>query len=126
MFVDPIGIAVAANGDLYVADESAHLGSGMVLRVDPVTGAQDSVRSGGSFVDPLGIAFEPGAGLVIVDPNAYGGGGGVTRVDPASGAQVPLASGGSFSNPTGIAVVGALTVPARRATWGEVKARYAR
>ena len=38
-FVEPRGIAVAANGDILVADLDAFGGNGGVIRVDPTTGA---------------------------------------------------------------------------------------
>jgi hypothetical protein len=55
----PFGIAIDAAGDLLVFDQGAFSLSGAVIRIDPVTGAQSTVSSGGSFVDPFGIALVP-------------------------------------------------------------------
>src|SRR5207244_7255919 len=43
-FVGPIGIVLAANGDLFVADDKAG-----VIRVDPVSWAPTPVSAGGVF-----------------------------------------------------------------------------
>jgi len=77
--------------DLVVADPSAQL----VLRVDPLTGNQTTISSGGSLVD---IEVEADGNLVAVDS------GGVSRIDPITGSQVSLSSGGNLTNPMAIAV----------------------
>ena len=46
-------------GDILVADASAFDGSGGVIRVDPITGAQTTVSSGGSLVAPFDIVVAP-------------------------------------------------------------------
>ena len=55
-FADPFGIAIDANGDLLVADRNFQAALPRIIRVDPVTGAQTIVSSGGSLSLPLGIA----------------------------------------------------------------------
>ena len=76
-----------------------------MIRVDPATGAQTTVSSGGSFVNPLGIAVEADGDILVADADAFGGHGGAIRVDPATGAQTTVSAGGSFVSPVGIAVV---------------------
>ena len=83
-------------GDILVADP----GAGAVIRVDPASGAQTTVSSGGIFAFPLGIAVEADGNILVADFIA----GAVIRVDPATGAQTTVSSGGSFINATGIAV----------------------
>jgi hypothetical protein len=52
--------AVTLNpGDILIADQGAFGGGGGVIRVDPTTGIQTTVSSGGSFVNPFGIAIAP-------------------------------------------------------------------
>jgi HYR domain/NHL repeat len=109
--VDPIGIAIAANGDLLVVDESAFGGSGGVIRVDPVTGAQATVSSGNFFVDPAGIAIASNGDIIVADVNTFGvspfngvPGGAIIRVNPVTGVQTVVSSGGSFFDPAGVAV----------------------
>jgi hypothetical protein len=93
-------------GDILVADTGAFAGfQGGVIRVDPASGAQTTVSSGGSFFDPSGVALEADGDILVADQNAFAGPGGVIRVDPASGAQTTVSSGGSFLHPTGVAVV---------------------
>ena len=52
-------VSVPTLQTILVADEDAFGGSGGVIRVDPTTGAQTVVSSGGNFVDPVGIAVVP-------------------------------------------------------------------
>ncbi|MBI2455849.1 MAG: PEP-CTERM sorting domain-containing protein [candidate division NC10 bacterium] len=105
--------AVTLNpGDILVADANAFSGfTGGIIRVNPTTGAQTTVSSGGSFFDPIGIAIAANGDLVVVDNFAFGGTGGVIRVDPVTGAQTTVSSGGSFFNPSGIAIATAAPVP---------------
>ena len=66
-FVDPRAIALEQDGDIVVADSSAFPFSppdaypekGGVIRVDPVSGAQSEVSSGGRFGNPVAIAVAP-------------------------------------------------------------------
>ena len=95
--------AWAKAGDIFVVDQTAFGGS--VIRVDPATGAQSPLASGGSFIEPSSIVFDSQGQLLVVDTEAFGGTtGGVIRVDPVTGAQTPLASGAPFANPSGIAL----------------------
>ena len=50
----PMGVAVEANGHILVCDRSTG-----VVRVDPATGAQSVVSTGGVFTVPLGLAIAP-------------------------------------------------------------------
>jgi hypothetical protein len=101
---DRVTPVVLMPGDILIADPNAFAGLGGILRVDPASGMQTAISSGGNFVDPRGVALEPGGTILVVDPNAFAGPGGVLRVDPANGAQTALAFGGNFVDPSGIAV----------------------
>lgn len=98
----------AAPGDIYVADRDAGPGaSGAIIKVDPATGAQQVVASGGDLVDPTGIAVDlfnfPGHDtLLVADPEALGGAGALFRVDPATGLVQVISSGDRFVDPTGV------------------------
>jgi hypothetical protein len=115
-FVDPFGIAVAANGDILIADQNAFgPGNGAVIRVDPVTGVRTLVSENGSptgpplFDAPFGITTAASGDILVTDAGAFGGGGGVIRVNPVTGARTTLSEnasptgGPSFSDPFGIA-----------------------
>jgi len=107
-FVDPQDIAIDANGDILAVDSNAFGGScpggcGGVIRVNPITGAQSMIASGGNFVDPDGITIDGNGQLLIADSQAYGGSGGVIRVDPTTGTQTTVSSGGNFVTPVKIA-----------------------
>jgi hypothetical protein len=102
--VNPHGIAIEPDGDIIVADISAFGGFGGVIRVDPVSGDQTRVSSGGSFVGPLGVALEPDGRILVADYQAFGFTGGLIRVDPVTGEQTTVASGGLFRQPHGVAL----------------------
>jgi hypothetical protein len=110
-FVDPFGIALAANGDILVADQNAFGGGGGVIRVDPVSGARTTVTQNAAppgppaFDAPWGIIEEANGSILVADAGAFAGGGGVIRVDPATGARTTLSANGipsggpDFSDP---------------------------
>jgi sugar lactone lactonase YvrE len=90
------GAVELAPGDILVADR----GSG-IIRVDPATGAQTTISSGGLFSEdnrPSDIAVEADGDILVTDLAR------LIRVDPATGAQTIVSSGGSFSDPVGVAV----------------------
>ena len=93
-----------APGTILVADRSAAGGTGAVLAVDPASGTQRLVASGGLFANPSAVVVERDGNLLVIDPDAFGGGGGIIGVDPSTGAQVPLSQGGVVGNPFAAAV----------------------
>jgi streptogramin lyase len=87
-----------------VADRSAFGGSGALVAVNPLNGAQQVVSSAGAFVNPSGVAVEADGNILVVDSDAFGGTGGVIRVNPSTGAQAPLCEGGLLVNPFAAAI----------------------
>ena len=75
-FADPIQLALAANGDVLVADSGAFSGGG-VIRVDPVTGARTTVSENTSppgsptFAGPIGIRSAANGDIQSPDRSAY-------------------------------------------------------
>jgi hypothetical protein len=115
-FNTPLGIAVESAGTLLVTD----LTSNAIIRVDPTTGNQTVVSSGGLLNGPVGIVIR-GATIYVNSQND----GTTVRVDVVTGAQEVVASG--FAGPTGLAatpeaapdlVVTALTNPPGTAARG--------
>jgi hypothetical protein len=108
-FVNPYGIALEADGDILVVDPSAFPGScpapgcGGVIRVNPMTGTQTIVSSGGLFIDPAVAAVHPNGDIFVVDGGG-GTGGGVIRVDPTTGGQTWISNHGLFRGPQAIAL----------------------
>ena len=86
-------------GDIIVADPNAFGGGGGLIRVDPTTGFQDELASGGSFLDPVAIGREVAGTLVVADLS-----GTIIRVDPGDGSQTVVSAGGNLSAPVGIVV----------------------
>ncbi|HEY1274026.1 MAG TPA: hypothetical protein VGF25_03920 [Thermoleophilaceae bacterium] len=93
-FVDPLGVVIAPNGDLLVADQNAFAGAGGgVIRVNPATGQRTTVSEnaspagGPAFVDPFALTLAANGDILVSDQNAFGGGGGVIRVNPTTGAR---------------------------------------
>ena len=115
-FVQPVGVALDADGDILVADASALGGTGGVIRVDPTSGARTAVSANGApaggpdFAIPVGVALEADGDILVADVDAFGGTGGVIRVDPASGTRTTLSANGApaggpdFAAPLGVAV----------------------
>jgi sugar lactone lactonase YvrE len=130
-FADPIGVTLAPDGAILVADRAAFAGTGGVIRVDPVTGARTAVSEnaappgGQNFVSPHGIALAPDGAILVADGGGAGGGG-VIRVDPQSGARTSVSQnaeptgGPSFVDPEELAVAadGAIVVADRNAFGG--------
>jgi DNA-binding beta-propeller fold protein YncE len=111
LFQRPYDLAVEPDGHLVVADIGVpNRKDGAVIRVDPLTGRQSLVSSGGEFFDPAGIAVAPGGQIYVADNRAPDNDGAVIRVDPRTGAQalVTERSGepgrGELDLPFGIAV----------------------
>ncbi len=104
LFQRPYDLAVESDGNLVVADlGEPNRRDGAVIRVDPLTGSQRLVSSGGDFFDPAGIAVAPDGQLYVVDNRAPDNDGAVIRVDPRTGAQTPVSVGGQLDLPFGIA-----------------------
>jgi hypothetical protein len=59
LLVDPWGITVATNGDIFVTDPNGFSSGARVIRINPMNGAQSPVSSGGMLVGPTGIAIVP-------------------------------------------------------------------
>ena len=88
LFQRPYDLAVEPDGKLVVADlGEPNRKDGAVIRVDPLTGVQSLVSSGGEFFDPAGIAVAPDGQIYVVDNRAPDNDGAVIRVDPRTGAQ---------------------------------------
>jgi hypothetical protein len=92
----PFGIALEPGGSLVVANREAAgdrdpcVAAGKVVRVDPVTGAQELVSEVNDLYRPLGLAVQADGGLVVA--NECSGHGGLIGVDPLGGAQSVITS----------------------------------
>ena len=65
-FVDPAGVALAADGTILVSDMEAFGGTGGLIRVDPGSGAPDQDRLVvEEFLRPLGLAVEASGQVVV-------------------------------------------------------------
>ena len=98
-------VAQLSPGELVVTDA---LGA-RVLTVDPDTGAQTLIASGGSLVEPSSAVVDPETGLVYVADREAGTLGAVIAIDPASydggspaANQTVVATGGELEDPSGI------------------------
>src|SRR6202158_935720 len=108
---DPRGAALA-QGDIFVAVPQK---PGRIVKVDAVTGAQESVSSGGLFSCPTGVALA-NADLVVADPCAKM----VIRIYHRTGGQKAVSSGGKFAFPQNVRVAkdGSIIVADRGALGG--------
>jgi hypothetical protein len=116
LFVDPTGIALGADGQLYIADPNAGRNRrGAIIKVNPVTGVQTLISQNGpdfgtNFNDPTGIAIDANGNIIVADPNATPSGrGALIKVNPVTGLQSIISQdspdlGPHFHNPTGLAI----------------------
>ena len=107
--LQPMGIAVAPSGDIYVIDnrDRGSSGGGVLLKIDRVSGAQTVVSSNGFFSAPSSVVIEATGQILVGDANAMPppqGPGAVIRVNPVGGAQTVVAHHGFFAGQRGLAL----------------------
>jgi sugar lactone lactonase YvrE len=115
-FRRPYDLAVERDGDLLVADlGEPEVKDGAIIRVNPYTGRQTVLASGGLFYDPAGITVGPDGSIYVIDPlfvddSLHPQGGLVIRVDPRTGTQQLISSNfdapALFNYAFGIALAG--------------------
>src|SRR3989304_1386151 len=98
-FVGHAKAVALKRGDIIIADPGAHA----VIRIDPATGAQTVISSGGNFVEPLGLTVDPRGQILVVDAGLFGTGK-VIRGDPLTGAQTVVSAGGLFVRPFALTI----------------------
>jgi len=98
--VVPSASAVTLNpGDIIITDQNT-IGSGCapspgcggLIKVDPTTGVQTAIASGGLFFNPFDVVMDANGDLIVAEPNGSGGCpnfgcGSIFRVDPSNGNQ---------------------------------------
>jgi len=114
----PSALAVTLTpGDLIVADfngafgshsGNSPLGSGRILKVDPITGAQTMISSG-SFLDaPYDVGIDAAGNIVVLDKAHPDEGasttGQIIKVNPADGNQTVISQDDLFVKPMGLAI----------------------
>jgi sugar lactone lactonase YvrE len=119
LLVDPAGLAIAPNGQIYVVENVGTQGTPYVVRVNPNTGGQTLVTQGNELCYPFGIAVHPDGSLLVTNFGDFSSGGTVinclfdfgalVRIDPATGDQSVLSRnapewGNLFRNPMGVTV----------------------
>ena len=107
--VDPAGLALAPNGDIYVADNNGADDTGAVFRINPATGAKTTISVGGMLDLPFGILVDRDGSLVVSNRVLAGScaaslGGRLVRIQPADGSQALISEGGLFRYPLGVAL----------------------
>jgi hypothetical protein len=105
----PTGIVVEPDGRLLVANSrdpfSESPPPGNVIRIDPVTGTQSVVASGGFFHDVLGITIDAdgtavvATGLYNVSARCLSSAGAIVRVDRTTGDQALVSMGENLQVP---------------------------
>jgi len=79
-------IALSSDGHLLVVDH----GSDKVIHVDPATGHQHVISSGGHLQAPVDIAVDANGKILVVDLV----GDKLIQIEPTTGAQTVIAQGG--------------------------------
>ena len=107
LFVNPGGVAIDANGNIIVADQLYDTTGddtiGGIIKVDPTTGAQTVVASGGYINGPSDITIDA-AGNIYVPSSIVGGVVSIVRVDPTTGTQELISSGSLSAWYSGIVI----------------------
>lgn len=92
------GCSATCEIELLEGDLLVTMGNGAtakVLRIDPITGAQDVLSARGSLDLPRGVATDLFGNVYVADAGAFGVGA-IFQIDPATGAQATVSSGGFF------------------------------
>ncbi|MGH7726854.1 MAG: hypothetical protein ACREOU_15620 [Candidatus Eiseniibacteriota bacterium] len=122
-------VGVSAGGRIMVSDLDPISGDGRILEIDPVTGTQSILASGGALLVPEDLEFLGEDSLLVVARDGFPGlgpDGGVLKIDVATGAQDTVTSRQFLGEPFGLAVYRGGATPALQSTWGSVKAKYRR
>jgi Bacterial Ig domain/Cadherin-like len=98
----PAGVAVATNGQIFVADAAFFFGQAAgckIVQIDPVTLNQTVISSTGLLTSPVSIAIEPDGNLLSAQflDNS------VVRISYPDGAQSTLTSGTNLNTAFGVA-----------------------
>jgi hypothetical protein len=103
-FSEPTYSCEAPNGQLYVSDLTA-TGQGAIIRVDPATGNNSVLASGGAINGPNVLAFVNGYIYVATEgPTASGIIHDFVKIDPNTGNQLQVFTG-NFHVPSGMVPV---------------------
>jgi streptogramin lyase len=84
--------ASSSDSTYYVVDRDAQA----IFAIDPITGAQNIVSSGGLLISPRGITIDFDGDLLVTVQQ------GLIRVDPVTGVQTLISTGGFLDAPWGI------------------------
>ena len=98
--IDPSGITVAPNGDIFVGDNGRFVPPFVrwtIIKVNPVTGAQTRLSLTCGF--PYSMVWT--ANGILLAANECGG---IFRFDPLTATSQTVAAGGNLCDPLGIAV----------------------
>ena len=90
-------------GEIIYADSGNAVQGGFIIKVDPVTGNQSVIASGGNLVRPFDVKLDAHGQLIVADTGQFGA---VIRIDPATGQQTLLkgSSQKTLGVPFGLAV----------------------
>ncbi len=97
--VNQAAAVTLAPGDIVIADQGD---LPAIIRIDPTTGNQTIVSSGGLLAVPRGVALDANGDILVAV--RFGPINGVVRVDPATGNQTIVSSAGNFLAPADLAL----------------------
>jgi len=86
--------AEISDGDILVADPGANA----IISVNPDSGAQTVISSGGDFAFAIDLAINANGELIVVDFDN------VIKVNPDTGEQTIISTGGILEDPNGVAI----------------------
>lgn len=86
------GVEVDRSGGIFVVDSGVNTGIGRVLRIDPITGASQTILAGGALRRPVDITLTPDGEILVLDAGHRS----ILSVDAITGDARTLASSASF------------------------------
>ena len=89
MAATPLVFAQLNPGDIIVAD----IGANAVIKIDPITGAQEIISSGGLFAGALDLVLDSNGDIIVADLDLINGGGSIIKVDPITRIQTVISTG---------------------------------
>lgn len=105
MLAEPSGLAVGADGTIFVADVEA-FGGGGIIAVDPDDGQQRKISASSVFTRPFGLAMSADGRLIVTYLNQGDGVGKVMLVNPANAEHHAVAPTVQFITPADVVVDG--------------------
>ena len=103
LLVEPVGLTVAADGTIFVADQEA-FGGGGIVAVNPNSGQQTKISASAVFTRPMGLTMANDGRLVVSYLNQGDGVGKIMLVNPVNAEHHAVAPSTQWITPADVAI----------------------